>query len=317
MKIGKVQIANNVILAPMAGVTDYPMRSICKDFGVGLLYTEMVSAKALYYKDEKTKKLLKTNCSEKPISAQIFGSEPKIMAYAAKYIEDLGFDILDINMGCPTPKIVKNGEGSALMKNPNLISDILHDVVKAVKIPVTIKIRTGWDDTSKNAVEIAKIAESFGVSAIAVHGRTKEMMYSGFVDLDTIKKVKMAVKISVIANGDIKDAFSAKNTLEYTNADAIMIGRAALGNPFIFEKIVKYLNNNEIIDDLSIQKKLEIINKHLNLLVLEKGEYIGIKEARKHILWYVKGFRNASKIKELVNRANTLCEMEKILNSVD
>lgn len=310
INIGNVEIENNVFLAPMAGITDIPYRSICKEFGAGLTYSEMISAKGMYYNDEKTKMLMKKAENEKPFAVQIFGSDADIMANIAEEISKTA-DIIDINMGCPAPKVVKNGDGSKLMLNPELIDEITQKVVEKSKVPVTIKIRKGWDDQHINAIEIAKIAEKNGISAIAVHGRTREQFYSGIADWEIIKKVKESVSIPVIGNGDIMNLETAKLIFQETNCDAIMIGRGSLGNPWIFE---------EIINEKQIQKTCEdvknMIKKHLEMLVIEKGEYTAIREMRKHIGWYIKGFANASEIRKRVNEIEDLEELKNMINII-
>lgn len=295
MKIGNVELKNNVFLAPMAGITDLAHRRICKRMGAGLVYTEMVSAKGLYYKDEKTKQLMASHDEEKPVAIQIFGSDPDIMASVAKKIESEA-DIIDINMGCPAPKVVKNDDGSKLMLNPDLIDEITRKVVAAVDIPVTIKIRKGWDNDHVNATEIAQIAENNGVAAIAVHGRTRDQFYSGTADLEVIKKVKENVKIPVIGNGDIVDYASAQHMLDYTGCDAIMIGRASIGNPWIFKSILDgadYIPSRDEIVDTIIE--------HYNLLIALKGEYVAVREMRKHVSYYIKGMPMATEIRRKIN----------------
>ena len=308
LKIGNVELEKNILLAPMAGITDLPFRLICKKYGnPGLVCTEMVSSKALYYNDEKTKKLLNIQDEKRPISFQIFGSEPEIMGKAAKMISD-DADIIDINMGCPAPKVVKNGDGSKLLLSPELVKDIVTEVVKNTDKPVTVKFRKGWDKENINAVEIAKIIEEAGASAITIHGRTREQYYSGQVDLDIIKQVKESVKIPVIGNGDIKNAEDAKKMFEYTGVDGIMIGRASLGNPWIIKEITQKLNGNKS-DEISNQTKLEIIKEHLKLAIKEKGEYIAIREMRKHICWYIKNMKDSSTMREKINRIEHVNEL--------
>jgi len=311
LKIGNVELENNIILAPMAGITDLQFRMICKKFGVGLVCTEMASSKAIYYGDNKTKLLLNIKGEKRPISVQIFGSDIEALKCATEYVSDFA-DIIDINMGCPAPKVTKNGDGSKLLLDLNLIEKIVKEVVKVAQVPVTVKIRKGWDENNVVAVEAAKIIENAGASAITIHGRTREEYYSGKADLDIIKKVKEAVKIPVIGNGDIKDVESAKHMLEYTGVDGIMIGRASLGNPWIFENIINGLNGKEqrIINN---KEKLELILKHINLEVKEKGEDIGIKEMRKHLSAYLKNTKDASVIRDKVNRINNKLELEACL----
>ncbi len=313
MRIGKIQTENNIFLAPMAGVTDAAFRLICKNFGCGLVYTEMVSAKGLYYKSENTAALTQIDEKERPAALQVFGSDVYIMAYAATQIEKRGVDIIDINMGCPTPKIVNNGDGCALMKNPHLAGKIIADVVKAVKIPVTVKIRKGWDEENVNAVEIASIAQENGAKAITVHGRTREQFYSGKADWEIIRKVKKEVTIPVIGNGDIFTPRDAKNMMEYTGCDGVMIARGALGNPWIFKRTWEYLKSGAILPEPSIEEKINMIMEHMDKLIELKGEYIGIKEMRKHIVWYLKGLPNSNKLKNQIFNIADRGKIEKML----
>lgn len=301
LKIGKVELENNVLLAPMAGITDKSFRKIVKEQGTGLVFTEMISAKALYYGDKKTEQLMDIKDEKKPIAIQIFGSEPSIMGNIAKEISSK-CDIIDINMGCPAPKIVKNGDGSRLLLKPELVENIVSEVVKNVSIPVTVKIRTGWDEKNIVAVQIAKRIEQAGASAITIHGRTREQFYSGKADWDIVKKVKEAVNIPVIGNGDIDSLQVAKEMLEKTNVDGIMIGRASLGNPWIFKQVIEYLKNGNILDTPTNGEKLQTILKHIDLEVEEKGENIAIKEMRKHICWYIKNLKDATKLRERINQ---------------
>lgn len=313
MKIRDVEI-NKTVLSPMAGVTDLAYRLICKEMGVGLVVTEMVSAKGLYYKDKGTKILTSIKQEERPVSLQIFGSDPDIMSQIIR--EDLNFrddvDIIDINMGCPAPKIVKNGDGSALMKNPMLISEILEKCVKASKKPLTVKIRSGWDKDSINGIEIAKIAEDCGVDGIIVHGRTREMYYSGVADWDIIGEVKSRLKIPVIGNGDIFTAYDALDMIKYTGCDGVAIGRGAMGNPFLFRQINDLLEGKEIYLP-TYDEQLKTILSHLDLSCKLKGERIAIKEMRKHIAWYIKGLRNSNEIKNLINTIEDREKIRKIL----
>lgn len=316
MKIGTVTLQNNVFLAPMAGVTDLPFRLLCKQQGCGLVYTEMVSAKGLYYNDKRTERLLTVHEEEKPVAVQIFGSEPEIMAQIAQDAVKTGGSIIDINMGCPTPKIVKNGEGSALMKKPELVAEIVKAVSQAVDVPVTVKMRKGWDENSVNAVEIAKIAEENGAKAVTVHGRTREEFYSGKADWEIIKNVKKSLSISVIGNGDITSPEDAKRMLEYTGCDGIMVGRAAQGNPWIFSRILRYLETGELVPEPTVEEKISKALEHVRMLVEYKGEYVGIREARKHVAWYIKGMKNAAKIKNRINQIDTLAQLEQILHTM-
>ena len=312
LKIGSTEIKNNIFLAPMAGVTDIAFRSICKSFGVGMLYTEMASSKAVHYGSEKTENIYEILEEERPIGIQIFGHEPDIMAETAARLSEVA-DIIDINMGCPAPKIVKNGEGSALMKDLKLAENIICSVVKASKVPVTVKFRKGWDDSSINAVELAKISEASGAKLVTVHGRTREQMYSGVADLDIIKSVKSAVKIPVVGNGDIFDAISAKRMFEETGCDGIMIARGAQGNPWIFNEIISYLEG-KIPNKPTVDEKINLILNHLDLAVKYKGEYVAVREMRKHISWYLKGIPGSSRIKEAINQAQNLENVKEILN---
>ena len=314
LQIGNVKLENNLILAPMAGVTDLPFRVLCREEGCGLLYTEMVSAKAILYKNKNTKELLEVDPSERPIAVQLFGSDPQILGAMAHQIEDGPYDLIDLNMGCPVPKVAGNGEGSALMKNPKLVEEILSTMVRSVKKPVTVKFRKGFDDEHVNAVEIAKIAESCGVSAVAVHGRTREQYYSGKADWDVIKDVKKAVKIPVIGNGDIFSAEDAKAMKEYTGCDGLMVARGARGNPWIFREIKEYLENGNVIDKPKINDIREMIIRHAKMLVDYKGEYTGIREMRKHIAWYTAGLPHSAELRRMCNQIET---MENLIETVN
>ena len=312
LKIGNVELKNNLILAPMAGVTDLPFRLIVETFEPGLVCTEMVSSKALYYGDEKTKKLLKTDGEKRPISMQIFGSDPESMGFAAKYVSELA-DIVDINMGCPAPKVVKNGDGSRLLLDLNKVEEIIKSVVSNSKVPVTLKFRKGWNNENIVACEVAKIAEENGISAITIHGRTRDEFYSGKTDLEIIKKVKEAVNIPVIGNGDIIDEESAKYMFEYTGVDGIMIGRGSMGNPWIFEQIQHYLKTKEKLPRPTNQEKYEILKKHIELDIKEKGEGVALNEMRKHIAWYTKNMKDSSSFRNEINHINNKDELiEKI-----
>lgn len=314
MKIGNIYIENGLVLAPMAGVTDYPFRRICKEMGCGLLYTEMVSAKAILYKNKNTEPLLKTDESEHPIAVQIFGSDPDIMGdMAKKLVEEREFDIIDVNMGCPVPKIVNNHEGSALMKDPKLVEQILKNIVSKVTKPVTIKIRKGFDDDHVNAVEIAKIAEDCGVSAVAVHGRTREQYYSGKADYKVIADVKKNVGIPVIGNGDISSADDAKRMYETTGCDGIMIGRAARGNPWIFKEISSYIKKEMSYEPPDIKQIKEMILRHAAMLIECKGEYTGIREMRKHVAWYTAGMPHSSNLRNKVNGLESYEELKRLI----
>lgn len=310
LKIGDVTLENNVILAPMAGVTDLPFRLLCKEQGAGLLCMEMVSAKAVHYNNKNTEALLEIHPEEVPVSLQLFGSEPDIMAETAARIEERPFAILDVNMGCPVPKVVNNHEGSALMKDPKLVGEIVNALVKAIKKPVTVKIRKGFDDEHVNAVEIAKIAEANGAAAVAVHGRTREQYYSGKADWDIIRQVKEAVKIPVIGNGDVVDALSAKRLMDETGCDGIMIGRASQGNPWIFKEITQYLDTGVLPEKPSMEEVRNTILRHAQLQLQYKGEYIGIREMRKHVAWYTAGYPNSARLRQKVNEMETFEELE-------
>lgn len=315
MKIGNVELQNKVFLSPMAGVTDLPFRLICKEHNCGMLYTEMINAKALCYDDENTKKMLKIEDEEHPVAVQIFGSDPQYMGRAAEIMNQYPNEILDINMGCPAPKVVKNGDGSALMRNPKLTEEVLKAVVKNSTKPVTLKIRKGWDDDSVNAVEIAKIAEASGISALAIHGRTREQYYSGKADWDIIAKIKESINIPVIGNGDVFTVEDAKNMIDKTNCDAIMIGRGAQGNPWIFERINHYMQTGEVLPEPGCEEKISTAIKHLGLAVGEHGEYIAVREMRKHIAWYLKGLRNSARIRDEINKIESYEEVVAKLNN--
>lgn len=313
LKIGNVELKNNILLAPMAGITDLPFRLICEKFEPGLVCTEMVSSKAIFYGDEKTKKLMNLEGEKRPVSIQIFGSDLEAFEYATKYVSNLA-DIIDINMGCPAPKVVKNGDGSKLLLDLEKAKDIMETVVKNSKVPVTLKFRKGWDSEHIVATEIAKIAQQAGISAITIHGRTRAEYYSGKADLEIIKKVKESVNIPVIGNGDVVDEESAKEMFEKTGVDGIMIGRASMGNPWIFKKIKYYLETGEKLPEITSDEKLKIIKEHLNLLVNEKGEDVAIKEFRKHLAAYSKNLPNSSNFRVRVNAIDNKKELE---NAID
>ncbi len=302
MFIGDVYIKSNIFLAPMAGVTDKPYRKICMDMGCGAAYSEMVSAKGLFYESQNTQKILDSYKECRPYAIQLFGSEPEIMGNMAKRIEEeFDFDIIDINMGCPAPKIVKNGDGSAIMKNVNLAAEIVHAVVSSQKKPVTVKIRKGFDENSINAVDVAVAVQNAGAAAVTVHGRTREQYYSGKADWDIIKYVKSALKIPVIGNGDISSPQKAKEMFVYTGCDAIMVGRAAQGNPWIFKSISHYINTGNILPEPTAAEKAETIIKHADMLIDFKGEYIGVREMRRHISFYTKGMPHAAAMRAEIN----------------
>jgi nifR3 family TIM-barrel protein len=314
MKIGSLVLENNIFLAPMAGVTDLPFRVLCREQGCGFIYSEMISAKGMYYRDEKSWKLAELSEAELPAAIQIFGSEPDIMAYAADKLNDSPAAVIDINMGCPTPKITKNGEGSALMLKPELAGEIIKAVVAASNKPVTVKIRKGWDDEHVNAVELAMVAEESGASVVAVHGRTRQQFYSGKADWDIIHSVKKAVSIPVIGNGDVYTPEDAVRMLEYTGCDAVMVGRGAQGNPWIFKRINHYIETGHILPGPGINDRKSIMLRHLNMLVELKGEHIAVREMRKHISWYTKGCRNSGQFKDHVFRAMSKDEMEGLID---
>ncbi|MCI9339879.1 MAG: tRNA dihydrouridine synthase DusB [Dorea sp.] len=314
MKIGNIELENPYILAPMAGVTDLPFRLLCREQGAGLLCMEMISAKALQYKNRNTKALLAIHPEEYPVSLQLFGSDPDIISEMAKQIEELPFQILDINMGCPVPKVVKNGEGSALMKNPKLVYQIVSKTVRAVKKPVTVKIRKGFDDAHVNAVEIAKIVEEAGGAAVAVHGRTREQYYSGKADWEIIRRVKEAVSIPVIGNGDVTSGETALAMMRQTGCDGVMIGRGAQGNPWIFRELAEYERTGTMPERPSGETVKEAMLRHARLQMEFKGEYLGIREMRKHVAWYTKGLEGAARLRDAINRVESYQELKDLLD---
>ena len=314
--IGNVQLSNNIILAPMAGVTDLPFRLLCREQGAGLVCMEMISAKAIYFHNKNTEALMEINPEEGPVSLQLFGSDADIMSEIAKQIEHRPFSILDVNMGCPVPKIVNNNEGSALMKNPKLVEEIITKLVKATHKPVTVKIRKGFDDKHVNAVEIAHIAQECGASAVTVHGRTREQYYSGSADWEIISKVKSALSIPVIGNGDITDIDSAQKMIDETGCDGIMIGRAARGNPFIFRELTTYFETGRRIEKPSGEEVLQTILRHAQLQLQYKGEYTGVREMRKHVSWYSAGYPNSAKLRAKVNEMETMDDLTRTVTEL-
>ena len=316
LKIGSVTLDNNILLAPMAGVTDLPFRLLCREQEAGLVCMEMVSAKAILYKNKNTESLLTIHPQEGPVSLQLFGSDPKILSEMARQIEERPFSILDINMGCPVPKVVGNGEGSALMKQPKLVEEIVTAVVKAVKKPVTVKIRKGFNDTCVNAVEIARIAEQCGAAAVMIHGRTREQYYTGEADWEIIAKVKDKLSIPVIGNGDIKDGVSAEAILRQTGCDGIMVGRAARGNPWIFRQIAAYLQDGTVLPAPEKEEIRAMILRHAKMQLAYKGEYTGIREMRKHVSWYTAGMPDSARLRRTVNMVESFAALEELVRGM-
>ena len=313
LKIGNVEVENRYVLAPMAGVTDLPFRLLCKEQGAGLLCMEMISAKALQYHNKNTEALLQIDPRECPVSLQLFGSDPDIISEQAKRIEERPFQILDINMGCPVPKVVKNGEGSALMNQPKLVYDIVYKTVRAIQKPVTVKIRKGFNDESVNAVEIARIVEEAGGAAVAVHGRTREQYYSGKADWDIIRQVKEAVTIPVIGNGDVTNGEKAIAMMDETGCDGVMIGRGAQGNPWIFRELLEYEKTGKMPPRPSREIIKETMLRHARLQIECKGDYLGIREMRKHVAWYTKGLEGSAKLRDEINKVESYQELEALL----
>lgn len=316
LKIGNVTLENNLILAPMAGVTDLPFRLLCKEQGAGLICTEMISAKAIYFKNKNTETLMEIDERERPVSLQLFGSDPDLMAEIARQIEPHNFDILDINMGCPVPKVVNNGEGSALMKNPKLVHEIVSKVSKAIEKPLTIKIRKGFTEDCVNAVEIAKIAEDAGAAAIAVHGRTREQYYAGAADWDIIRQVKEAVSIPVIGNGDVDSPEKAEALVRETGCDGIMIGRAVQGNPWLFSRILHYQKTGEILPKPRLEEVKDMILRHAKMQLEYKGNYTGMREMRKHVAWYTTGMPHSASVRRMVNEVESYEQLEDLVGKM-
>ena len=316
LKIGNVLLENSYVLGPMAGVTDLPFRLLCKEQGAGLLCMEMVSAKGIFYNNKNTESLLQIHPKEVPVSLQLFGSDPKIVSEMAKRIEERPISILDINMGCPVPKVVRNGEGSALMKNPKLVYELVSATVKAIKKPVTVKIRKGFDDEHVNAVEIAKIIEEAGAAAVAVHGRTREQYYSGKADWEIIRQVKEAVSIPVIGNGDVTSGEQAIAMRKQTGCDGVMIARGAQGNPWIFSELLEYEKTGELPDRPDVEEIKKTMLRHAKLQIEYKGDFTGIREMRKHVAWYTKGLHGAARLRDQINQVESYAELENLLTSL-
>lgn len=317
LQIGNVTLKNNLILAPMAGVTDLPFRVLCKEQGAGLICMEMVSAKAILYKNKNTEELMTIDEREHPVSLQLFGSDPDVISEIAKQIEECPFDILDINMGCPVPKVVNNGDGSALMKNPLLAGKIIEKTAKAIKKPVTVKIRKGFDEEHINAVEMAHIAEESGAAAIAVHGRTREQYYSGKADWDIIRQVKEAVKIPVIGNGDLLTGEDVINMEKQTGCDGFMVARGAQGNPWIFKQMLHYMETGEELPKPSMEEMVEMMLRHAKMLIDYKGDYTGVREMRKHATWYTGGYRNSARLRAKINEVESYEELQELFAKVN
>ena len=313
LRIGNVELDNPFILAPMAGVTDLPFRLLCREQGAGLLCMEMVSAKAIHFGNKNTRALMEIHPQEKPVSLQLFGSDPDLMAEIAAQIEEEPFDILDINMGCPVPKVVNNGEGSALLKNPALVREIVTKVSRAIKKPLTVKIRKGFDDTCVNAVEIARILEDSGAAAVAVHGRTREQYYSGRADWDIIRQVKEAVSIPVIGNGDVDSPEKAEAMFRETGCDGVMIGRASRGNPWIFHQLNTYFESGKVEKKPELSEVKDMILRHAGLLLEKKGAYTGMREMRKHVAWYTAGYPRSARLRQAINEIESLEGLKELL----